>query len=113
MAIASAELFLPVKIGNFTDFFASVFHATNTGSMFRPDNPLLPNYKHVPIAYHGRAPGRCGQERHRRCGGRRPDFKRGEETVPALYRLARSLDYEPRARLLHRCEPSALGDPGS
>ncbi len=44
-----------LKVGDYTDFYASVFHATNVGSMFRPDNPLLPNYKHVPIAYHGRA----------------------------------------------------------
>jgi len=43
------------RFGSFTDFYASVEHATNVGSMFRPDNPLLPNYKHVPIAYHGRA----------------------------------------------------------
>lgn len=40
---------------DYTDFYASVYHATNVGSMFRPDNPLLPNYKHIPIAYHGRA----------------------------------------------------------
>jgi fumarylacetoacetase len=50
-----AEMGLPATIGDFTDFFSSVFHASNTGGMFRPDNPLLPNYKHVPIAYHGRA----------------------------------------------------------
>lgn len=50
-----AELFLPVQIGDYTDFYASVHHATNVGSMFRPDNPLLPNYKWVPIGYHGRA----------------------------------------------------------
>ncbi len=47
--------FLPVLIQNYTDFYASVHHAKNVGSMFRPDNPLLPNYKHVPIGYHGRA----------------------------------------------------------
>lgn len=52
---ADAELFLPARIGNYTDFYASIFHATNVGSMFRPDNPLLPNYKYVPIGYHGRA----------------------------------------------------------
>ena len=52
---AEAELFLPAEIGDYTDFYASVHHATNVGSMFRPDNPLLPNYKHVPIGYHGRA----------------------------------------------------------
>ena len=53
--MASASLLLPIKIPNFTDFFASVFHATNAGSLFRRDNPLLANYKYVPIAYHGRA----------------------------------------------------------
>ncbi len=42
-------------IGDYTDFYASLYHATNVGSMFRPDNPLLPNYKHIPIGYHGRA----------------------------------------------------------
>lgn len=46
---------VPSEIGDYTDFYASVFHATNVGSMFRPDNPLLPNYKWMPIGYHGRA----------------------------------------------------------
>lgn len=53
--MADAELFLPAEVGDYTDFYASVHHATNVGSMFRPDNPLLPNYKWVPIGYHGRA----------------------------------------------------------
>jgi fumarylacetoacetase len=53
--MAEAELFVPAHIGDYTDFYASVHHATNVGSMFRPDNPLLPNYKWVPIGYHGRA----------------------------------------------------------
>ncbi|MEL6498594.1 MAG: fumarylacetoacetase [Planctomycetota bacterium] len=44
-----------VGVGNYTDFYASVYHATNVGSMFRPDNPLLPNYKWIPVGYHGRA----------------------------------------------------------
>ena len=52
---AGVEMLLPAAIGDYTDFYASLFHATNVGSMFRPDNPLLPNYKHVPIGYHGRA----------------------------------------------------------
>lgn len=52
---AQAELLLPATIGDYTDFYASIVHATNVGSMFRPDNPLLPNYKYVPIGYHGRA----------------------------------------------------------
>jgi 2-keto-4-pentenoate hydratase/2-oxohepta-3-ene-1,7-dioic acid hydratase in catechol pathway len=50
----SATLLLPAQIGDYTDFYASIHHATNVGSMLRPDNPLLPNYKWVPIGYHGR-----------------------------------------------------------
>ncbi len=46
---------LPFQVGDYSDFYASLHHATNVGSMFRPTNPLLPNWKHVPIGYHGRA----------------------------------------------------------
>jgi fumarylacetoacetase len=53
--MAKAEIRLPVAFRNFTDFFASIFHASNAGRMFRPDNPLMPNYKYVPVAYHSRA----------------------------------------------------------
>lgn len=49
------EMLLPVHIGDYTDFYSSLEHATNVGSMFRPDNPLLPNWKHLPVGYHGRA----------------------------------------------------------
>src|SRR5437899_427364 len=52
---SAAELRVPAHIGGFTDFYASIHHATTVGRLFRPDNPLLPNYKWVPIAYHGRA----------------------------------------------------------
>ena len=45
----------PAVIGDFTDFYASIDHATRVGRLFRPENPLLPNYKYVPIGYHGRA----------------------------------------------------------
>ncbi len=55
LPISSVELLLPVNVRDYTDFYASLFHATNVGSMFRPDNPLLPNWKHIPIGYHGRA----------------------------------------------------------
>lgn len=54
-SIDAIELLLPARIGGYTDFFASIHHATNAGRLFRPDAPLLPNYKHVPIAYSGRA----------------------------------------------------------
>ena len=55
VAMKDAEMLFPAQVGDYTDFYASVHHATNVGSMFRPDNPLLPNYKHIPIGYHGRA----------------------------------------------------------
>ena len=50
-----AELHLPCEVGDYTDFYAGIHHATAVGKLFRPDNPLLPNYRHVPIGYHGRA----------------------------------------------------------
>ena len=50
-----AEMHLPVKVGDYTDFYSSIEHATNIGSMFRdPSNPLLPNWRHLPVGYHGR-----------------------------------------------------------
>ena len=52
---ADCVLHLPARIGDYTDFYAGIHHAMNVGRQFRPDNPLLPNYKHVPIGYHGRA----------------------------------------------------------
>lgn len=55
LAMSEVELRLPADVGDYTDFYASIDHATNVGTMFRPDNPLLPNYKHLPIGYHGRA----------------------------------------------------------
>lgn len=53
--MADVEMQLPAHIADYTDFYVGIHHATNIGSLFRPDNPLLPNYKHVPIGYHGRA----------------------------------------------------------
>ncbi len=54
-AMADVTMLKPASIGNYTDFYASIHHATNVGRLFRPENPLLPNYKYVPIGYHGRA----------------------------------------------------------
>ncbi|MDF3936462.1 fumarylacetoacetase [Pseudomonas citronellolis] len=54
-AQASCRLHLPARVGDYTDFYVGIHHANNVGRLFRPDNPLLPNYKHVPIGYHGRA----------------------------------------------------------
>ena len=52
---ANCEMHLPAKINDYTDFYVGIEHAQNVGKLFRPDNPLLPNYKYVPIGYHGRA----------------------------------------------------------
>jgi len=52
---SNCRMHMPVAIGDYTDFYAGIHHATNAGGLFRPDEPLLPNYRHVPIAYHGRA----------------------------------------------------------
>ena len=64
---SAVEYSLPCQIGDYTDFYTSIPHATRVGSLFRPDNPLLPNYKWVPIGYHGRASsiGVSGQTFHR------------------------------------------------
>ncbi len=55
IAQTDVDMLLPATVGDYTDFYASIFHATNVGKLFRPDNPLLPNYKYIPIGYHGRA----------------------------------------------------------
>ena len=53
--MSDAKMHPPAEIANYTDFYASIYHATNVGKLFRPEAPLLPNYKYVPIGYHGRA----------------------------------------------------------
>ena len=55
VAQSAVEMRLPAEVGDYTDFYTSIHHATNVGRLFRPDNPLLPNYRWVPIGYHGRA----------------------------------------------------------
>ena len=53
--MADCQMHMPAQVGDYTDFYVGIHHAMNVGKLFRPDNPLLPNYKYVPIAYHGRA----------------------------------------------------------
>ncbi|WP_341963869.1 fumarylacetoacetase [Pseudomonas sp. RC10] len=53
--MGDCQLYVPAQVGDYTDFYVGIHHAMNVGKLFRPDNPLLPNYKYVPIAYHGRA----------------------------------------------------------
>ena len=76
--MAQAEMRLPVAVGDFTDFFASIFHASNAGRMFRPDNPLMPNYKYVPVAYHSRTSSiRVSGTPFKRPRGQRKGAERG------------------------------------
>ncbi len=88
---AQAEYRVPARIGDYTDFYASVHHATNVGRQFRPDQPLLPNYKWVPIGYHGRASSiEAGPQRFRRPRGQVRPQGAEEPFVTA----SRRLDYE-------------------
>jgi fumarylacetoacetase len=85
-------MLLPVKIGDYTDFFSSIDHATNTGTMFRdPANALLPNWKHIPVGYHGRASSICvsGHTFHRPKGQTKPP----EATIP-VFGPTKQLDIE-------------------
>jgi len=88
---AAAEYRVAAAVGDFTDFYASIHHATAVGRLFRPDNPLLPNYKWVPVAYHGRASSLCvsGHEFVRPCGQVMPPGSARPELAPT-----RRLDYE-------------------
>ena len=88
---AEGEFTLPARIGDYTDFYTSIHHATAVGRLFRPDNPLLPNYRWVPIGYHGRSSsiGISGQRFRRPAGQTLPPG----ETIPRLG-PSRRLDYE-------------------
>ena len=87
----AVELGLPCEIGDYTDFYTGIHHATTVGKLFRPDNPLLPNYKWVPIGYHGRASSVCasGQGFHRPMG---QTFPSGATTP--YFGPSQRIDYE-------------------
>ena len=89
--IREAEMQLPAQIGDYTDFYASIHHATRVGRLFRPDNPLLPNYKYVPIGYHGRASSIVvsGSAIRRPSGQTKP-----AQAAEPVFGTSRSLDYE-------------------
>ena len=91
VAIRDVRLGVPARIGDYTDFYAGIHHAQNVGSMFRPDNPLLPNYRWVPIGYHGRASSivASGTPVRRPRGQTRDD-----PAAPPAYGPTRRLDYE-------------------
>ncbi len=89
--IEKVEMLLPVHIGDYTDFYSSLEHATNVGSLFRPDNPLLPNWKHLPVGYHGRSSSIVvsGTSVHRPLG----QFKMPDVAQP-VFGPTRLLDFE-------------------
>jgi fumarylacetoacetase len=91
--MAGVELLLPCPIGDYTDFYASIDHAANVGRMFRPDNPLLRNYKWIPVAYHGRTSSIVVSA----TGVRRPwgqIVENASAVEPPVYAPTRALDYE-------------------
>ena len=90
VSMGDVTMLLPAHIGDYTDFYASLHHATRVGRLFRPDNPLLPNYKHVPIGYHGRASSIVvsGEQIRRPCGQTKPP------SSEPIFAPSKSLDYE-------------------
>jgi fumarylacetoacetase len=84
------EMLLPAVVGDYTDFYASIFHATNVGKLFRPDNPLLPNYKYIPIGYHGRASSLVPSG----TSVRRPAGQTREGNADPKFGPSKALDYE-------------------
>jgi fumarylacetoacetase len=108
---SQVEMGLPCVIGDYTDFYTSIHHATTVGKQFRSDNPLLPNYKWVPIGYHGRASSICvgkaglGHEFKRPCG----QTIAPAATVPSFGPTQR-LDYELELGVFVS-RPNAMGEP--
>ena len=105
--MSRVELGLPCVIGDYTDFYVGIHHATAVGKLFRPDDPLLPNYRWVPIGYHGRASTLCASGH----GLRRPraQVKSPEAQAPALA-PTRRLDYELELGIVIG-RPNAMGVP--
>jgi fumarylacetoacetase len=106
--LATATLIKPVESANYTDFYASIHHATRVGRLFRPEQPLLPNYKYVPIGYHGRASSIVvsGTPVRRPHGQTRPSEPGGE---PA-FAPTRFLDYEVEVAI-YIAQGNQLGAP--
>lgn len=90
IAQSDVDMLLPAVVGDYTDFYASIFHATNVGKLFRPDNPLLPNYKYIPIGYHGRASSLVPSS----TPVKRPSGQTRNDDAPPKFAPTKSLDYE-------------------
>jgi fumarylacetoacetase len=109
---SEVRMHLPCLVGDYTDFYVGIHHATNVGRQFRPDNPLLPNYKYVPIGYHGRASSvrASGHPLVRPNGQRKPPDAEVPEFGPS-----RRLDYELElgiwiGRGNSLCDPIPIGE---
>ncbi|MEM7297498.1 MAG: fumarylacetoacetase [Bacteroidota bacterium] len=92
LPMEKVKMCLPVQIGDYTDFYSSEQHAFNVGSMFRdPDNALMPNWKHIPVGYHGRASSiiESGVPIHRPKGQQRPN-----DDEPPVFGPCKLLDFE-------------------
>jgi fumarylacetoacetase len=83
---AECAMRLPAVVGDYTDFYASIHHATNVGRIFRPDNPLMPNYKHLPVAYHGRCSSLVASGT--------PVYRPSGQLGMGMFGPTRELDYE-------------------
>ncbi len=103
----SAQMLLPITIGDYTDFYSSIEHATNVGKLFRPDNPLMPNWKWLPVGYHGRASSIVvsGTDIRRPSGQIQPP---GQEDP--IFSASRALDFELEMAFVIGKE-STLGQP--
>ena len=100
--LGEVALALPARVGDYTDFYASIHHATQIGAMLRPENPLLPNYKWVPIGYHGRASSLVPSD----TPVHRPAGQLKDDAAPApVFGPSRALDYE--------CEVALFIGPGN
>jgi len=98
---------LPCRIGDYTDFYIGIHHASSVGKLFRPDNPLLPNYKWVPIGYHGRASSiNVSPSRFKRPMGQ----QRGADDATPTLAPTKRLDYELELGLVIG-RPNVQGEP--
>ena len=101
------EMLMPIEVGDYTDFYSSVEHATNVGVMFRdPENALLPNWKHLPVGYHGRSSSIVisGTPIHRPYGQIKPD-----DVSSPVYGASRSMDFELEMAFVTG-KPTKLGE---
>lgn len=103
--MARTSSLVPAEVGDYTDFYASVHHATRVGKLFRPDNPLLPNYKWIPIGYHGRASSIVASG----TAVRRPEGQTRKGENPPTFGPSARIDYEVELAIWI-CGENAIGE---